>query len=123
MKVWIAFLLLSCSSTCVVAEGVPRDFRTISGRVTGVSSPPPFGSGLIKTWLSVHIRSDGDSAELELLLVYLSGTQPTPRVGDHCVFGVHVEKEGGYVGREIVPMHDAWILDDFHCDSVETSSP
>jgi hypothetical protein len=115
-------LLMICFPFCVLADGIPRDFQVITAEVTGVSGPPPFGPGLVKTWVAIHVRRDSDSSLLDLLLLYVPGAHQTPRVGEHCIFNVHVEKEGGYVGREIVSKYDAWVVDQFRCDSPSAAS-
>ncbi|APG05915.1 hypothetical protein BJI69_19740 [Luteibacter rhizovicinus DSM 16549] len=97
-------------------EGL-EDARLLHARVMTISDFPPVMSGIIKTWISMAVVEDGTSTRQELLMVYLGDQQPMPKVRDDCLFTVHREEAGGFVGRGSRANHLATVVDDYRCGS------
>lgn len=93
-----------------------KDSWGLRARVLNVSTFPSEISGLIRTWVSIIVEGNEGSKQLELLMVYVSVSQEMPRLGDECLFNVHRERVGGFVGKHSVDTHDAVVVDSFHCD-------
>jgi hypothetical protein len=87
----------------------------IHAHVLKVSDVPVAGSGILKIWMSLDVVEDRTSTRQELLMIYLSEQQAFPKAGDDCLFNVHQEWVGGFVGRGSEPNHDATVVDDFRC--------
>lgn len=98
-------------------SAIAPDPWTVRARVVKVSDFPMATSGLIRIWISLTVDQDEDLKRLELLLLYLSRDQEVPRVAEHCIFQVHGERAGGFVGRGSVDTHDAIIVDTFRCSA------
>jgi hypothetical protein len=88
-----------------------------SAKVTRVSAFPGPRSGVVITWVALSVVKDEAQPEQELLLPYMSEDQPQPKVGEKCLFSVHSQPAGGYVGSSFVAVHDAIVIDSFQCPS------
>ena len=103
---------------CILLPSRPAkasEHLVLRARVVEEPAFPSVESGIIVTWVSIAVVRDGDLKRLELLQVYVSPDEPVPRFGEHCIFRVHNERAGGFVGRSTVDTHDAIIVDDFRC--------
>jgi hypothetical protein len=109
---FMVMLALCLASLPACAYEIP-----IHAHVLKVSDLPMAGSGIMKIWMSMDVVRDGTSTPQELLMIYLSEQQAFPKVGDDCLFTVHREWAGGFVGRGSEPNHDATVVDDFRCGS------
>lgn len=87
----------------------------LHARVVEISDFPMAASGFIRTWVRIDVVRDGDLKRVQLLQVYLSRSQRIPVFGEHCIFRVHGERAGGFVGRSSVDTYDSIIVDEFRC--------
>ena len=90
--------------------------RHMRAQVVATSDFPRATSGYIITWVGISVIEDRSFTTIQLLETYVSREQPLPHVGDHCVFDVHNERAGGFVGSSTVDTYDAAIVDGFRCD-------
>jgi len=93
----------------------PSDARVLHARVLAVSDFPRAGSGIMKMWFSIDVVENGSSTRQELLMIYLSEQQAVPKVRDDCLFTVHRELAGGFIGRSSRASHLATVVDDYRC--------
>src|SRR6187402_3745602 len=95
--IWVwasALFFLSCEA----AASSPAE--SIEAIVKDVSPFPVPASGYITTWVRITVLPYQAEQTSDILLAYVSKTQPMPKVGEHCIFTVHKRLAGGFVGRD-----------------------
>ncbi|QDE39789.1 hypothetical protein FIV34_11515 [Luteibacter pinisoli] len=115
MNRYVGSILLVAALAPSVSAAHESAAETIRGRVASVSEFPVPRSGVIITWVALELAQDNVDGRRQLLMPFLSEDQPQPKVGEYCVFTVHVAEAGGFIGRKVVPQYKATLIDTFDC--------
>ena len=110
----LAVLVLATAS--LSTGPAPASAATRAERVTvvAVSPEPPFGSGILATFMQVMGRSD---RTVRYYLLPFRGTgQPRPGIGATCTFILTRFGFQGHVGPELAPVNGGEAISRYRCD-------